>query len=68
MGDTITIKPLPSGHVHIRGRGPGNWAQPPRWPCSFKELDESFFPEASREFRYRLHRLLAVTSSGEGEQ
>ena len=58
----ITMRRLESGYVHIRGVGPCNWAQPPRWPCTYAELDESFFPEASLEFRAELHRRLEADS------
>jgi len=34
----IEIKKLPSGYYHIRGRGPCNWAQVEKWPCSESDL------------------------------
>jgi hypothetical protein len=46
----IRITQLSSGHVHIRGYGPCNWAQPAQWPCSEEQLRKSAFPEASEEF------------------
>ncbi len=46
----ITIKRLRSGHWHIRGNGPCNFAQPPTWPCDEATLREHTFPEASEEF------------------
>jgi len=52
----LTIKRLESGYYHIRGQGPCNWCQPPRWPASPEEIDESMFPEAGTEFRREVHR------------
>jgi hypothetical protein len=46
----ITIRRLSTGWWHIRGHGPCNWAQPPRWPCTAEELRQHAFPEASEEF------------------
>ena len=53
----MTFRTLPSGYVLIRGRGPCNWAQPPRWPCTRDELSGSVFPEAGEEFIAELERL-----------
>jgi hypothetical protein len=48
----FTVKRLESGYYHLRGVGLCNWAQPARWPVPDEaELEESFFPEAGREFR-----------------
>ena len=52
----LTIKPIDNGYYHIRGRGPCNWCQPPRWPATREEIDESMFPEAGAEFRREVHR------------
>jgi hypothetical protein len=49
----ITVRRLSSGYYHVRGRGPCNWSQPPRWPCSEEELREHAFPEAGEEFLRR---------------
>ena len=46
----ITAKQLPSKYWHIRGRGPCNWAQPPRWPCTESMLRAHAFPQASEQF------------------
>jgi len=46
----LTVTVLSSGYVHLRGRGPCNWAQPKHWPCSEDELRKSAFPEASEDF------------------
>ena len=46
----ITIKRLPSGYYHIRGKGMCNWAQPAQLPCTEDVLRASAFPEASEEF------------------
>jgi hypothetical protein len=46
----ISIKRLESGHSHIRGTGPCNYAQPLVWPCSKEELRMHAHPEASNEF------------------
>lgn len=46
----ITVKQLPSGYYHVRGNGPCNWAQPPRWPCDEETLRAHTFPEAAEEF------------------
>lgn len=46
----ISVKRLESGYWHIRGQGPCNWAQPPRWPCSADTLREHAFSEASEGF------------------
>lgn len=34
----VTVKRLSSGYFHVRGFGPENWAQPPRWPCDEETL------------------------------
>ena len=44
---------LSSGYFHIRGQGPCQWVQVPRWPCdeatirkgAFLEADEAFIQE-----------------------
>ncbi len=59
MSDDLRIKRLSSGHWHIRGRGPCEWAQPPAWPCTPEELDAAFFPEASEDFRSEAHAALS---------
>lgn len=46
----IRAKRLSSGHWHIRGRGPCNWAQPPYWPCDEQTLRAHAFPQASEAF------------------
>lgn len=46
----ISVTRLDSGYYHIRGVGPCNWSQPPRWPCSEEEISKYAFPEASKEF------------------
>lgn len=46
----IDVKRLDSGHWHVRGHGPCNWAQPPVWPCDEKTLRDNAFPEASDVF------------------
>ena len=46
----ITAKRLESGWWLIRGYGPCNWAQVPKWPCSEHELERHAFPEASDGF------------------
>lgn len=46
----ITVRQLPSGYYHVRGRGPCNWAQPPTWPCDEQTLRAHAFGEASEEF------------------
>lgn len=52
MGEKIvSVKRLSTGYVHIRGRGPCEWAQPPAWPTDPETLEASFFPEASADFR-----------------
>lgn len=62
----LTVKPLTSGYVHIRGLGPCNWAQPATWPCDTAALEESFFAEAGEPFRAAVRaenaRLLAEQS------
>lgn len=50
MSNAITVTRLESGYVHVRGRGPCNWAQPPTWPCSEETLRKHAFPEASETF------------------
>ena len=52
---TLTAHALPSGCIHIRGRGPCNWAQVPCWPCGDDTLAAGTFEEASMEFRVALH-------------
>ena len=47
---TITVKRLESGYWHIQGEGPGNWSQPPQWPCDEETLRTFAFPEASEQF------------------
>lgn len=46
----ITVKRLPGGYWHIRGRGPCNWAQVEQWPCTEKQFRKGMFPEASENF------------------
>lgn len=46
----IKVKKLSSGYYHIRGEGPCNWTQPPRFPCRKEMLEEYSFPEASKSF------------------
>ena len=46
---TLTKMDAP-GYVHIRGRGPCNWCQPPWWPATEEEIRAHAFPEASEEF------------------
>lgn len=46
----IRIYRLPSGYYHLRGYGPGNWAQPPTWPCDEATLRAHTFPGASEQF------------------
>ena len=47
----IDVQRLPSGYLHIRGRGPCNWTQPPgTGPLDEKTLRAHAFPEASDEF------------------
>lgn len=50
MAQQITARPLESGYYHVRGNGPQNWAQPPRWPCSEETLRGAACPGASEEF------------------
>lgn len=50
-GTTITWKQLESGYWLIRGQGPCEYSQPPRWPAG----DADFIrlhahPEASEQF------------------
>lgn len=47
----IEVRRLDSGHYHLRGDGPCNWAQVAKWPCSLADLEEGTFPEAGQEFR-----------------
>ena len=60
---TITIQRLSSGYYHIRGEGPCNWAQPPRWPCSEDVLRQHAFPEASEPF---LRAAVTLSQQAEG--
>ena len=46
----ITAKQLESGYWLIRGNGPCEWAQPPRWPSSEQVLRFHASPEASESF------------------
>lgn len=46
----IEVRRLDSGWWHVRGEGPCNWTQPPRWPASEKSIRAHAFPEASEEF------------------
>jgi hypothetical protein len=46
----ITAKRLESGFWIIRGDGPCEWSQPPRWPCDEQMLRDHAFPEASEAF------------------
>ena len=56
----LHVRQLPSGYWHIRGFGPLNWAQPPRWPCDEATLREHAFPQASEAFiRVTLRAALA---------
>ena len=55
---TIELKRLPSGYTHLRGNGPCNWAQVPRWPCGERDLLDGAFPEASKEFLRECAKLL----------
>ena len=47
---SISVKRLPSGYFHIRGKGPCNWAQPPHWPCSEEVFRAHAFVQASETF------------------
>jgi hypothetical protein len=48
----VSVKRLDSGYWHLRGIGPCNWAQPPRWPCPDDQAPEgSFFGKASGAFK-----------------
>ena len=46
----VTVRRLPSGYWHVRGRGPCSYAQPTTWPCSEAELRASAHPEAGEGF------------------
>ena len=46
----IRLKQLSTGHWHIRGDGPCNWAQVPNWPTTADELRKHAFPGASTQF------------------
>jgi hypothetical protein len=46
----ISTEELDTGYWHIRGEGPCNWAQPPKWPCDEGTLRGHMFPEACEEF------------------
>jgi len=54
---TIGIKQLSSGYWLLRGQGPCEWAQPPRWPCDEKTLRNHAFPETSEDFIQECLRL-----------
>ena len=47
---TISVKRLPSGYWHIRGKGVCNWTQPQWWPCSEQEIRAAAFSEAGESF------------------
>ena len=67
----LTIKRLDSGWYHIRGNGPCNWCQPPRWPANRQEIEDAMFPEASPEFRREVLReseRMIATAEEMGEQ
>lgn len=49
MSIGIEIKRLESGYVHLRARGPCNYAQVP--PGRAEVTDDDFHPEASDDFR-----------------
>ena len=55
--EELTVKRLPSGYVHIRGRGPCNWAQGP----SIQEAEP--FVESGEDFRRALRKLQLDTES-----
>ena len=61
MSEVRSIKQLSSGYWHIRGYGPYEWAQPVSWPCTSEELERSFFPEASRDFRVAVRKAMEDT-------
>lgn len=46
----VKVKKLSTGYYHIRGNGPCEWAQPPRWPCDEATLRAHSFPQASEQF------------------
>ena len=46
----IDVRRLASGYYHVRGNGPCEWAQPPRWPCDEDTLRAHAFPQASEQF------------------
>lgn len=66
----VTVQKLSSGYYHLRGEGPCNWAQPPTWPCSEDELEESFFGEAGEPFRRAVrdenYRLIVAAFNPDG--
>ena len=48
MATEITIKRLPTGYYHIRGKGPCEWSQPPE--LTEEAIRAHAFPEASEDF------------------
>ena len=63
--DTIRFKKLGSGYWHIRGEGVCNWCQVPSWPCTDEELEQSWFPEASMQFRNSIRQKLTKAQNEE---
>lgn len=56
MTAELSIRRLETGFWLIRGRGPCNWAQVRRWPCTRFELEEGTFHEAGDRFRAQVER------------
>lgn len=46
----ISIKRLPTGWWHLRGKGPGNWVQLPAWPLNEELIRHYAFDEAGEPF------------------
>ena len=55
----IKIKRLPTGYFHIRGEGPGNWAQVKNWPCTEDELAAGNF-QGNEDFLNSVIKIMAA--------
>ena len=61
----IMVKKLESGYYLVRGFGPCNFAQPPKWPCQDIEiLRQAAHPEAGEMF---LHEASRSTAPADGK-
>jgi len=60
----IRVRQLESGYWHVRGVGPCNFSQPPRWPCDEDTIRKHAHPEASDAFILRATKVAELIAAG----